>query len=503
MVRVVAVSQPPAAVIVLAAGQGTRMRSTLPKVLHAIGGRSLLGHVIAAGRSLAPDHLAVVVRHDRDRVAAHVRELDPAAIIADQDEVPGTGRATQCALEALPADLSGPIVVLAGDVPLLDEPTLRALLSEHARGHAVTILSTDAPDPTGYGRIVRDADGRVTGIVEHRDATAEQRTITEINSAVYVFDAATLRSGLARIGTDNAQGEVYLTDVIALAHAEGGHVAAVKTDDPIVAEGVNDRLQLATLGAELNRRLLAAHMRAGVTIVDPASTWIDVGVEIAPDVTILPGVQLHGATRVATGAQLGPDTTLRNSAVGEGAVVVRSHVLDTRIDDDATVGPFAYLRQGVVVGPGAKIGTFVEAKNSRLARGAKVPHLSYMGDATIGEGANVGAGSITANYDGTHKYPTVIGAHARAGANTMFVAPVELGAGAYTGAATTLRADLAPGSLAVSTAGTRELEGWTLERRDGTASAEAARRARAAGHAPHAPGDVADPPAAPEPPDPA
>ncbi|MPV48692.1 bifunctional UDP-N-acetylglucosamine diphosphorylase/glucosamine-1-phosphate N-acetyltransferase GlmU [Pseudactinotalea sp. HY160] len=479
-IRVVAVSQSPAAVIVLAAGQGTRMRSSLPKVLHAIGGRSLLGHVLAAGRSLGPDHLAVVVRHDRERVAAHVRELDPAAIVADQDEVPGTGRATQCALAALPADLSGPVVVLAGDVPLLDEATLRGLLAEHAAGNAVTILSTDAPDPTGYGRIVRDGDGQVTGIVEHRDASAAQLEITEINSAVYVFDAAILRSGLARIGTDNAQGELYLTDVIGQARADGGRVAAVRTLDAVVAEGVNDKAQLATLGAELNRRLLGAHMRAGVTIVDPTSVWVDVGVDLAPDCEILPGVQLHGATSVATGARIGPDTTLTDTRVGAGAEVVRSHVLDSRIEAGARVGPYAYLRQRVVVGPGAKIGTFVEAKNTRLDDGAKIPHLSYMGDATIGAGANVGAGSITANYDGVHKHPTVVGPQARAGSNTMFVAPVELGAGAYTGAGTTLREDVPAGALAVSTAGERIIEGWTRSRRPGTPSADAAAAADAA-----------------------
>ncbi|MBK5249699.1 MAG: NTP transferase domain-containing protein, partial [Actinomycetales bacterium] len=380
----------PAAVIVLAAGQGTRMKSTKPKVLHAIGGRSLVGHAVAAGRGLDPEHLVVVVRHEREQVAEHVSALDPAALIADQDEIPGTGRAVQCALETLDAAaqgraaarrdereplegaathaLAGAVVVLAGDVPLLDTETLAALLDAHtADGNAVTVLTTLVQDPTGYGRIVRaPGTGDVVEIVEQKDADAEQLAINEINSSVYVFDAAVLRSGLARVGRDNAQGEVYLTDVLALAREAGGSVRALIAQDSLLVEGVNDRSQLATLGAELNRRIVTDWMLEGVTVLDPASTWVDVDVELAPDVTLLPGTQLLGHTHVGTGATIGPDTTLKDVQVGEHATVVRTHGSDSQIGDHATVGPFAYLRPGTVLGARGKIGTFVETKNAEI-----------------------------------------------------------------------------------------------------------------------------------------
>ncbi|HIZ35375.1 MAG TPA: bifunctional UDP-N-acetylglucosamine diphosphorylase/glucosamine-1-phosphate N-acetyltransferase GlmU, partial [Candidatus Ruania gallistercoris] len=383
---------PPAAVIVLAAGQGTRMRSATPKVLHRIGGRSLLGHVLATARDLSPERIAVVVRHEREQVAAHVRELDPDAVIADQDEVPGTGRAVECGLAALDeagTGLDGPVVILAGDVPLLDAGTLTALLEAHQTdGNAVTVLTTNLTDPSGYGRVVRGADGQVTKIVEQKDATADELEISEINSSVYVMQAGVLRSALGRLDRDNAQGEVYLTDVIALARADGGAVRAVATDDPVLVEGVNDRVQLATLGAELNRRVVTAWMESGVTVVDPATTWIDVQVQLEQDVTLLPGTQLHGGSRVATGAVIGPDSTLTDVVIGAGATVTRTHGSQAQIDDDATVGPFTFLRPGAHLGRRGKLGAFVEVKNSEIGAGSKVPHLSYIGDATIGEESN-------------------------------------------------------------------------------------------------------------------
>src|SRR5699024_10251756 len=367
---------PPAAVIVLAAGQGTRMRSATPKVLHRIGGRSLLGHVLATARGLSPARIAVVVRHERDQVAAHAQELDPAVLVADQDEVPGTGRAVECGLSVLDAaaqseqagagseaggltGVDGPVVILAGDVPLLDSGTLTALLEAHqSDGNAVTVLTTNLTDPSGYGRVVRGTDGQVAKIVEQKDATDTELALTEINSSVYVMDAAVLRGALSRLDRDNAQGEVYLTDVVALARADGGAVRALATDDPMLVEGVNDRVQLSALGVELNRRVVTAWMEAGVTVVDPATTWIDVDVQLEQDVTLLPGTQLQGGTRVATGAVVGPDSTLTDVVIGAGATVTRTHGSDSHIDDGATVGPFTYLRPGVHLGERGKLGAF-------------------------------------------------------------------------------------------------------------------------------------------------
>lgn len=472
----------PAAVIVLAAGAGTRMKSSTPKVLHRIGGRTLVGHVLATARGLAPDHLVTVVRHERDAVVAHLNEIDPAAIIADQDDVPGTGRAVQCALEALDAATAAPVqgavVVLAGDVPLLDVGTLAALLEAHeADGNAVTALSTEVDEPTGYGRIVRDADGSVAEIVEEKDATPEQRAIREINASIYVFDAVALREGLDSVGRDNAQGEVYLTDVLALARRSGERVAALVAEDSILVEGVNDRSQLATLGAELNRRTLHQWMLDGVTIVDPATTWVDVEVDLAPDVTILPGTQLYGATTVASGAVVGPDTTLTDTEVAEGATVTRTHATLAVIGPNATVGPFSFLRPGTVLGAKGKIGAYVETKNAEIGDGSKVPHLSYIGDATIGEHTNVGAASVTLNYDGTHKNRTTIGSHVKIGGDTMLVAPVVVGDGAYTGAGAVLRRDVPPGALAVTDAKQRNIEGWVTSRYPDSPAAQAAQSA--------------------------
>ena len=466
------------------------MRSATPKVLHRIGGRSLLGHVLATARDLRPGRTAVVVRHERDQVAAHVEELDPAAVIADQDEVPGTGRAVECGLSALDAaaqpdqapggtqGVEGPVVILAGDVPLLDSGTLTALLeAHHSHGNAVTVLTTNLTDPSGYGRVVRAGDGQVAKIVEQKDATAAELEISEINSSVYVMEADVLRSALGRLDRDNAQGEVYLTDVIEIARADGDAVRAVATEDPILVEGVNDRVQLATLGAELNRRVVTAWMESGVSVVDPATTWIDVTVELEQDVTLLPGTQLHGTTRVATGAVVGPDSTLTDVVIGQGATVARTHGSQSQIDDGATVGPFTYLRPGTHLGRRGKLGAFVEVKNSEIGEGSKVPHLSYLGDATVGEQTNIGAASVTVNYDGVSKHRTVIGSHARTGADNMFVAPVEVGDGAYTGAGTVVRRDVPAGALGVSGGPQRNIDGWTISRRPGTAAAQAAQRA--------------------------
>ena len=465
----------PAAVIVLAAGEGTRMKSAIPKVLHTIGGRSLLGHAIAAARGVDPENLAIVVRHGRDLVAAHIAEVDADAIIADQDDIKGTGRATECALDALPAHLEGTVLVTYGDVPLLAAATLRGLLEAHAAsGSAATVITATLADPTGYGRILRAADGSVAGIVEQNDATAAQLEIREVNSGLYAFDTAALRKTLAQVGTDNAQGEKYLTDVLAILRDEGRLVSAHLIEDLWQTEGVNDRVQLSRLGAELNRRVVEGWMRAGVTVVDPSTTWIDADVTLGRDVTIHPQTQIHGASTIGDDVVLGPDTTLSDVEIGQGASVIRTHGSLAVIGAGATVGPFAYLRPGTELGANGKIGTFVETKNAQIGAGSKVPHLTYVGDATIGEYSNIGASSVFVNYDGVNKTHTTIGSHCRTGSDNMFVAPVTVGDGAYTGAGTVVRKNVPPGALAINVAPQRNLLGWVQEKRAGTSSAKAA-----------------------------
>lgn len=471
------------AAIVLAAGEGTRMHSAIPKVLHPVAGRPLVEHAVRAAAGLVPEHLVVVIGHGRDAVEAHLRTVEAALgrelRAAVQVEQHGTGHAVCCALGIMPAGLSGTVLVSYGDVPLLDTPTLSGLIAEHHRtGHAATVLSAVVADPTGYGRVLRDPSGAVTGIVEHRDATPAQRAITEINSGVYAFDAVVLREALSKLGTSNSQGELYLTDVLGLVRAEGLPVGAHPCTDPWQVAGVNDRVQLAALGAECNRRLLERWMRAGVTVVDPASVWLDADVQLAPDVVLHPGVQLHAGTVVGPGAAIGPDSTLSGCTIGAGAVVVRTHAVSAVVADGAQIGPFAYLRPGSRIGKGAKVGTFVETKNAELGPGAKVPHLSYVGDATIGEASNVGAATVFVNYDGVAKHRTIVGAHTRTGADNMFVAPVTIGDGAYTAAGSVITEDVPAGALAVARGRQRNVEGWVSRRRPGTPAAEAAKRAQ-------------------------
>ena len=471
-----------AAVLVLAAGAGTRMRSDTPKVLHTLAGRSILSHALHSLDKVAPQHLVVVLGHDRERIAPAVTELADqlgrGIDIAVQEEQLGTGHATACGLSALPADFDGVVVVTAGDVPLLDADTLADLVDAHAAGPAaVTILTTTLPDPTGYGRILRTQDGDVIGIVEQADATASQRAIREVNAGVYAFDVGALRSALSRLRPHNAQQELYLTDVISIIREDGHIVAAKHLDDSALVAGVNDRVQLADLAAELNRRIVAAHQRAGVTVIDPATTWIDVDVTVGRDTVIHPGTQLLGRTRVGGRCQIGPDTTLSDVTVGDEASVIRTHGTASTISDGATVGPFTYLRPGTVLGADGKLGAFVETKNSTLGTGTKVPHLTYVGDADIGEHSNIGASSVFVNYDGETKRRTTIGSHVRTVSDTMFVAPVTVGDGAYTGAGTVVRDDVPPGALAVSAGPQRNIEGWVARKRPGSAADKAAQKA--------------------------
>jgi bifunctional UDP-N-acetylglucosamine pyrophosphorylase/glucosamine-1-phosphate N-acetyltransferase len=467
--------------IVLAAGAGTRMKSARAKVLHEIAGRSMIEHALVAVAGAGVHTTVAVVGHDREQVSSAIAGHDPAVVLAVQEQQNGTGHAVRIALEALDAPPTGTVVVTYGDVPLLTSQTLAELLVEHrAAGRSVTILSAEVDDPTGYGRIVRDADGAVLAIREHRDASADELAVREINSGILVVDGPFLDHAVAGLRSDNSQGELYLTDIVGTAVAEGRPVGAHVLEDVWQTEGVNDRIQLARLGRELNRRIVRGWMAEGVTVVDPATTWIDSAVTLAPDVTLLPGTQLLGATQVAEGATIGPDTTLRNVEVGRGATVVRTHGSDAVIGADATVGPFAYLRPGAELGDGGKIGTFVEVKNSVIGAGAKVPHLSYVGDADIGEGANIGAGTIFANYDGVTKNRSSIGRHARTASNNTFVAPVTVGDGAFTGAGATIREDVPPGALAVSAGRQRNMGGWVASNRPGTLSDQAARESESA-----------------------
>lgn len=467
-------------VIVLAAGGGTRMKSKTMKVLHPIGGRSMIGHVLAAVHAMDPACVVAVVGVQRDQVGPHIHALHPDVVLAVQAEQHGTGHAVRVAVETggTTGPLTGTVVVANGDTPLLTGASLRAFVAEHeAAQSAVSILSGVVPVPFGYGRIVRDDDGDVEAIVEEKDATAAQREIREISSGILAFDAAFLAEALPRIGNDNAKGEYYLTDTVGMARDAGLTVAAFPIDDFKQTEGANDRVQLAELGCELNKRIVTAWMRDGVTVMDPATTWIDADVVLAPDVTILPGTQLLGATVIAEDAVIGPDTTLKDCEVGAGARVVRTHAELAVIGAEANVGPFSYLRPGTQLGAGGKIGGFVETKNAVIGDGAKVPHLSYVGDAEIGEGTNIGAGTIFANYDGVAKHRTTVGKHARTGSNNTFVAPVTIGDGAGTGGGTVVRDDVPPGALAVSAGPQRNVEGWAQRRRPDTAQAQAAEAA--------------------------
>jgi bifunctional UDP-N-acetylglucosamine pyrophosphorylase/glucosamine-1-phosphate N-acetyltransferase len=460
------------------------MRSATPKVLHEVAGRSLVGHVLAAVAALDPEQTIVVVGHGRDRVVAHLAEVAPSALTVVQEVQNGTGHAMRVALEGLAesgVDLGpGPVLVVAGDTPLLTAETLRGLVDVHAATGAVsTVLTAIVEDPTGYGRVLRDsATGHVTGIVEQKDADEAQRAVHEINSGVYAFEESALRQALAALTTDNAQGEEYLTDVLGLHVAAGRPVAAVAAPDANEILGVNDRVQLAEARALLRDRVATAWMRAGVTIVDPATTWIDVEVLLERDCVIDRNTGLHGRTTVATGAVVGPDTDLTDVVVLEGASVIRTHGLGAEIGPGAVVGPFTFIRPGTRLGARAKLGAYVEAKNAVVGDGSKVPHLSYIGDAEVGVGSNIGAATVFVNYDGVSKHRTTVGDHVRVGSDTMLIAPVTIGDGAYTAAGSVITDDVPAGAMAVARGRQRNVEGWVERRRSGSLSAQAARAAR-------------------------
>jgi bifunctional UDP-N-acetylglucosamine pyrophosphorylase / glucosamine-1-phosphate N-acetyltransferase len=458
------------------------MKSQIPKVLHALCGRSMLGHALAAAGELDPERLVVVAGHGHEQVSAEVSRLEPDAVVVLQERLGGTGHAVRMVTEAL-GTLRGVVVVTYADMPLLRAQTLAELVREHATArNAVTVLSARVADPAGYGRIVRDANGALTEIVEQADASPEQRTIDEINSGCYAFDGALLADAVKRVATDNAQGQEYLTDVVAILRGDGYPVGAVLAADPAEIQGVNDRVQLAQVRRTLNGRLLDGWMRSGVTVVDPATTWIDADVTLGQDVEILPGTHLEGCTTIAAGARVGPGCRLTDTSVGADAMVTYAVCKSASVGPGATVGPFAYLRPGTRIGDGAHIGTYVELKNSTVGQGAKVPHLSYVGDADIGNGSNIGAGTIFANYDGVAKHHTTVGEGVFVGSDSVLVAPVRIGDGAYTAAGSAITEDVPPGALGVARGKQHNSAGWVAKRRPGTRSAQAAARV----HAPEA-----------------
>jgi bifunctional UDP-N-acetylglucosamine pyrophosphorylase/glucosamine-1-phosphate N-acetyltransferase len=473
----------PAVVVVLAAGEGKRMHSSVPKVLHRMAGRPLLDHVLRAADRLSPAHTVVVVGHGREQVIAHLAAEWPHVTIAIQEQQLGTGHAARTALDVLASsgvtatDLAalGPVLVLYGDAPLLTSESLKRLLADADVG----VLTAVVADPAGYGRIVRDSGtGEVLAIVEHREADAEQLAIAEINSGVYTIEPVFLTAALERLSKDNSQGEEYLTDVVAIAKRDGLRVVGVLTSDADELLGVNDRAQLAGLSALLRDRIVDAAARSGVTFQDPRTTWVDVDVELEPDATILRNTELLGNTRIASGATVGPDSTLRDVVVGAGARVRSTTAAAAEIGAGAEVGPFTYLRPGTVLGKGSKAGAYVEIKASTVGAGSKVPHLSYVGDASIGVGTNIGAATVFVNFDGEAKHRTTVGDHVRIGSDSMLVAPLTIGDGAYTAAGSVITDDVPPGALAVARGRQRSILGWVQRRRPGSASALAAEAAQ-------------------------
>jgi bifunctional UDP-N-acetylglucosamine pyrophosphorylase/glucosamine-1-phosphate N-acetyltransferase len=448
------------AVIVLAAGKGTRMKSELPKVLHRAAGRSLLGWVLTAVDPLEADETIAVIGHGADAV---VEVLPSGAVSVVQEPQLGTGDAVRVGLGGC-GNAVDTVLVVPGDMPLLESDTLASVVENHrSQQAAATVLTVKMDDPTGYGRVERRGD-QVVGIVEHRDADGRQRSIDEVNTSVYAFDAALLADALGRLGRDNSQGEFYLTDVIAILNADGHRVVGVVTD-AVEGIGVNSHAQLAGVAAVLRRRINDRLMADGVAMIDPSRVYIDAGVVVDPGATIYPDVYLEGATVVAAGAVIGPNVHARDTSIAPGAIVRFSVLHGAVIGSGATVGPFTYLRPGADLREGSKAGAFVEIKNSQVGVGSKVPHLSYIGDTTIGEGSNIGAATVTVNYDGFEKHRTKIGDRVKIGSDTMLIAPVTIGDDAYTGAGSVIAHDVAPGALAIERSLQREFPGYAERRK--------------------------------------
>jgi bifunctional UDP-N-acetylglucosamine pyrophosphorylase/glucosamine-1-phosphate N-acetyltransferase len=448
--------------LIMAAGQGTRMRSAVPKVMHEICGRPMVAWPILAAREAGAGRICAIVSPDRDLSAA----LPDGTETIVQPEPDGTGGALRAAADVVRS--SDTVIILSGDHPLVSAEIIGELIATHRdTDAAATVMTTEMDDPGSYGRIVRGAKGEIERIAEAKtpgDATPEELAIKEVNAGTYAFAGASLAEALERLTNDNAQGEYYLGDVLPLLRQSGLRISAYPAPDLGVNLGINDRADLARVAREMRRRILVGHMRAGVTIEDPGATWIDADVEIGPDATILPGTTLGGRSRIGAGSTIGPMTTLIDSRVGERAAVVHSYLTGCEVANEATVGPFSYLRPDSRIGEGAKVGSFVEIKNSEIARGAKVPHLSYIGDAEVGEGSNLGATTVTANYDGRRKNRTKIGKNVHTGVDTTFVAPVEVGDEAYTGAGSVITEDVPPGALGISRADQKNVKGYAAKK---------------------------------------
>lgn len=450
-----------ASALILAAGAGTRMKSAKPKVAHEILKKPLLRWVIDATHEAGIEDITTVIGHERDQVLPLAEDTH----VVIQEEQLGTAHAVKIAREAL-ADAAGSVVVLTGDSPLIRPETIKALVeAQQEQQAAVAVLTMRVPDPTGYGRIVRDEKDAVCAIVEHKDCTEDQLVIAECNSGFYCFDKDFLFQALDQVSTQNAQGEYYLTDVLALAYEAGRPVVGIVSDDPTECLGVNSRVQLAEATALLQQRINRFHMDNGVTIIDPATTWIGPDVRIAPDTEILPMSFLYGATTVGGDCVIGPNSRLEDTIVGNGCTLEETIALESQIDDGATCGPRAYLRPGAHLCEDAKAGTHVEIKKSTIGKGSKVPHLSYVGDATIGVDVNIGAGTITCNYDGEKKWPTTIGDHAFIGSDVMLVAPVNVGADSLIGAGSVITKDVSAGALGLGRARQTEIEGWNEKKK--------------------------------------
>jgi bifunctional UDP-N-acetylglucosamine pyrophosphorylase/glucosamine-1-phosphate N-acetyltransferase len=455
---------PEPTVVILAAGEGTRMRSAVPKVLHPLCGRPLIAWPVQAARDAGAKRV-IVVDNPKRRLEEH---LPDGVEVAIQQEPRGTGDAVAAAAALL--DPTATVVVINGDVALLTADAIKALIDAHdADGAAATMATMELDEPGAYGRVIRDEDGSVLRVAEAKagagDATAEELAIREVNTGVYAFDGGALVAALSMLDTDNAQGELYLPDVLPAMREAGRKVGAHKIDDPVLTHGVDDRVDLAYAQEIANSRILEDHMRSGVTIVDPGSTWIDATVQIGRDTVLEPYTQLKGDTAIGSDSVIGGMSTLIDTQVGDNVTILHSHLTGARVDDGATVGPFAYLRPDAHLHAKAKAGTFVEIKNSEIGEGTKVPHLSYIGDADVGPGTNIGAGNITANYDGRNKHRTTIGANVKTSVDTAFVAPVTVGDNAYTGAGSVITKDVPPGALGIARARQTNIEGYA-DRKD-------------------------------------
>ncbi len=458
------------AVVVLAAGAGTRMKSETPKILHPIAGLTLIEHVLATARALEPSKIITVLKHKQSEVEEALSGLADDVEFITQSDIPGTGAALESALEAL-SDFNGAVVVLSGDVPLMDVQTLNSLIDSHVASKAeASMLTANVDNPAGYGRVVRDA--RQISVVEHKDCNQQQLEITEINSGFYVFDSKFLKSTIGKLDNKNAQKEKYLTDLIGISD----QVSTELVSDHWLVAGINDRVQLSEVAGELNKRIIKAWQLSGVTVIDPDSTWIDVAVQLGEDVVIEPSVQLRGTSSVGRKSLIGSGSVINDAVIGSEVSIKSSDISSSIIEDGATVGPFAYLRAGTKLSSKGKIGAFVETKNAEIGSGSKVPHLSYVGDAKIGSGSNIGAGTIFANYDGVNKHTTQVGDDVKTGAGNVFVAPVTINSGTYTAAGTVVRKDVQSGDLAMNHSPQRAIAGWVLANRPDSLSAKHVKR---------------------------